>query len=152
MNRFATIIENASPKATDKSVPSAGQAGASPAEGEKNIKDANKANLKQQPTTTNLPTTSLFQSHVFPNPPKSTPQTEGELIMKDKGKEVMSSKDAKEEDTKSNSEDDHVNPADSMVETSKKKKLKTFSFVTQGNEQIHLTAEKIEEQKRIKES
>ncbi|GJV41479.1 hypothetical protein Tco_1419919 [Tanacetum coccineum] len=101
LNRFATIMENASPKATYKSVPLAGQADASPAKGEKNInqaiKEADKANLKQQPTTTTPPTTSSFQSSFFPNPPKSTPQTKGELIQKDKGKEVIFSKDAKEE-------------------------------------------------------
>ncbi|GJW48935.1 hypothetical protein Tco_0080581 [Tanacetum coccineum] len=87
--------------------------------GEKNIKDADKTNLKQQPTTTIPPTTSSVQSPLFPNPPKSTPQTEGGLIKKNKGKEVMSSKDAEEEETESDSEDDHANPADSMVETSK---------------------------------
>ncbi|GKE04459.1 hypothetical protein Tco_1396477 [Tanacetum coccineum] len=63
----------------------------------------------------------------------------------------MSSKDAKEEETKSDSKDDHANLGDSMVESSKQKKLK-FSFVTEGGEQIHLTAKKIEEQKRIEES
>ncbi|GKC83568.1 hypothetical protein Tco_1139285 [Tanacetum coccineum] len=99
---FATIVENASPKATDKSVPLAGQADASPA--------------------------------------------------KDKGKEVIFSKDAKEEETKSDSEDDHANPADSMIETSKKNKLKKFSFVTEGGEHIHFTTKKIEEEKRIEES
>ncbi|GKG34125.1 hypothetical protein Tco_0434284, partial [Tanacetum coccineum] len=50
----------------------------------------------------------------------------------------MSSKDAEEEETESDFEDDHANPADSMVETSKQKKLKKFSFVTEGGEQIHL--------------
>ncbi|GJU09536.1 hypothetical protein Tco_1131932 [Tanacetum coccineum] len=39
MNRFATVVENAS-GATTKDVPSAGQATASPAKGEKNTKDA----------------------------------------------------------------------------------------------------------------
>ncbi|GJV81744.1 hypothetical protein Tco_1517614 [Tanacetum coccineum] len=58
----------------------------------------------------------------------------------------------REEETKSDSEDDYANLADSMVETSKQKKLKKFSFVTEGREQIHLCAEKIEEQKRIEES
>ncbi|GJR38581.1 hypothetical protein Tco_1214265 [Tanacetum coccineum] len=120
--------------------------------GEKNTnqatKDADKANLKQQQTTTTPPTTSAFQSPLFQNPQKSTPQTEGELIKKDKGKEATSSKDAKEEKTESDYED-HANPADSMVETSKKKK---FGFVSKGGEEIHLTAEKIEEQKRIEES
>ncbi|GKE26175.1 hypothetical protein Tco_1441559 [Tanacetum coccineum] len=82
LNRFATIVENASTKAIDKGVPSAGHASASPTEGEKNTnkatKDADNANLNQQPTTTTPPTTSSFQSPIFP---------------KIKGKEVMSSKD-----------------------------------------------------------
>ncbi|GJT51482.1 retrovirus-related pol polyprotein from transposon TNT 1-94 [Tanacetum coccineum] len=42
LNRFATIMENASSKATDKSVPSAGHANASPAEGEKKTNQATK--------------------------------------------------------------------------------------------------------------
>ncbi|GJW44282.1 hypothetical protein Tco_0073081 [Tanacetum coccineum] len=83
---------------------------------------------------------------------QSTPQTKGELIKKDKGKEVMSSKDAEVEETESDSKDDHANPADSMVETSNQKKLKKFSFVTKGGEQIQFIVEKIEEQKRIEES
>ncbi|GJW97539.1 hypothetical protein Tco_0179347 [Tanacetum coccineum] len=81
-----------------------------------------------------------------------TAQTKGELIKKDKGKEAMSSKDVKEEETKSESEDDHANPVNSMFETSKQKKLKKFSFITEGGEQIHFYAEKIEEQKSIEES
>ncbi|GJV87649.1 hypothetical protein Tco_1531587, partial [Tanacetum coccineum] len=138
LNRFATSMENASSKATEKSVPSVGQGNASPAEGEKNTNDADNANLKQQTTTTTPPTTSSFYSPLFP---------------KSKGKKVMSSKDAEEEeDTESDSEDDHANPADSMVESSRKNKLYKFSFVTEGGQQIHLTAEKIEEQKRIGES
>ncbi|GJT39304.1 hypothetical protein Tco_0939169 [Tanacetum coccineum] len=147
LNRFATIVQNASLKATTKSVPSAGNA--SPAEGEKNTnqatKDADNVNLKQQPTTSTLPITLSFQSFFFSNSSKSTPQTEGELIKKNKGKEVISSKDSEEEETESDSKNDHAKPDDSMVETSKQKKLKKLSFVTKG-------AEKTEEQKRIVES
>ncbi|GKD76333.1 hypothetical protein Tco_1338954 [Tanacetum coccineum] len=124
LNKIATIVRNVSPKATNKSVPSADQAGASPAEGEKKTKDNDKANLKQQPTTITPPNTSSFQSPLFPNT-------------------------LKKEETRCDFEDDHANLADSMVETSKQKK---FSFVTEGGEQIHLTVEKIEEQKRIEES
>ncbi|GKB55058.1 hypothetical protein Tco_0905811 [Tanacetum coccineum] len=40
----------------------------------------------------------------------------------------MSSKDAKKEETESDSEDDHDNLADSMVESSKQKKLNKFSL------------------------
>ncbi|GKB51622.1 hypothetical protein Tco_0902375 [Tanacetum coccineum] len=46
MNRFATLVENAS-EATTKDVPSAGQATASPAEGEKNTKDV-ETNLQNE--------------------------------------------------------------------------------------------------------
>ncbi|GKC42211.1 hypothetical protein Tco_1059933 [Tanacetum coccineum] len=46
LNGFATVVENAS-GATTKDVPSAGQATASPAEGENNTKDA-KTNLKDE--------------------------------------------------------------------------------------------------------
>nr|GEY85612.1 hypothetical protein [Tanacetum cinerariifolium] len=130
LNKFATSVENASSKVTDKSVPLTGQANASPVEGEKNTKDVDIANLKQQPTTTTPLKTSSFQSPLFP--------------MR-KGKEVMSSKDVKEEESESDSYDDYANPADSMVESSKQKKLKKFSFVTKGGEQIHLMTKKIEE-------
>nr|GEZ47798.1 hypothetical protein [Tanacetum cinerariifolium] len=110
--------------AVDKSVPSAGHAGASPTDGEKNTdqatKDADKANLKQQPTTTAPPNTLSFHSPFFTCSPRRTPQTEEEIIKKDKGIEAMSSKDAKEEDTKSDSENDHTNPTNSMVKSFKK--------------------------------
>ncbi|GJT08891.1 hypothetical protein Tco_0843353 [Tanacetum coccineum] len=46
LDRFATVVENAS-RATTRDVPSAGQATASPAEGEKNTKDA-ETNLKDE--------------------------------------------------------------------------------------------------------
>ncbi|GJW36251.1 hypothetical protein Tco_0059171 [Tanacetum coccineum] len=165
-NMFVHIMENALPKNRDKGVPLAGQVGASLAEGEKNTnqvtifqlfqrkiaKNSKKANLKQQPTTTTPPTTSSFQYPFFPSPPRSTPQTKGELIKKYKGKKAMSSKDAEEEETKSDTYNDYANPADSMVESSKKKKLKKFDFVTEGGEQFHFLAKKIKEQKRIEES
>ncbi|GKA38877.1 hypothetical protein Tco_0731428, partial [Tanacetum coccineum] len=141
LNKFANIVENASSKATDKSVPSAGHAIASPTKGENNTnqatKDANNANLKQQPTTKTPPTTSSFESPLFP---------------KSKGNKVMSSKDAEDEEIESDFEDDHTNPADSMVESSKQKKLKNLNFVTEGGEKIYFNTEKIEEQKRIKET
>ncbi|GKE30978.1 hypothetical protein Tco_1450300 [Tanacetum coccineum] len=64
----------------------------------------------------------------------------------------MSSKDDEEEETESDSENDYANPVNSMVESSKKKKLKKFDFVTEGGKHVYFTAEKIEEQKRIEES
>ncbi|GKA35143.1 hypothetical protein Tco_0721634 [Tanacetum coccineum] len=52
LNRFATVIENALAKATDKSVPSACQVDASPTKGEKNTnpatKDAETTNLNNE--------------------------------------------------------------------------------------------------------
>ncbi|GJY69991.1 hypothetical protein Tco_0472973 [Tanacetum coccineum] len=64
----------------------------------------------------------------------------------------MSSKYAEEEVTESDSENDYANLANSIVESSNKKKLKKFDFVTEGGEQFYFTAEKIKEQKRIEES
>ncbi|GJR40930.1 hypothetical protein Tco_1216614 [Tanacetum coccineum] len=63
----------------------------------------------------------------------------------------MSLKDAEEEGSESDSNDtSHLNS--SMVESSKKKKLKKFDFVTEGGDHVHLTEEQIKEQKRIEES
>ncbi|GKD87209.1 hypothetical protein Tco_1358363, partial [Tanacetum coccineum] len=63
----------------------------------------------------------------------------------------MSLKDAKEEGSESDSNDtSHLNSF--MVESSKKKKLKKFDFVTEGGDHAHLIEEQIKEQKRIKES
>nr|GEU81264.1 hypothetical protein [Tanacetum cinerariifolium] len=73
-------------------------------------------------------------------------------IDKSKGKRVMSSKDVEDEVTERNFEDDHANATNSMVESSKQKKLKKFSFVTKGGEKIHFNAKKIEEYKRIEET
>nr|GEU92841.1 hypothetical protein [Tanacetum cinerariifolium]GEU93750.1 hypothetical protein [Tanacetum cinerariifolium] len=83
-------------------------------------------------------------------PSEGSPQPGGELINKDKGKKAMSSKDAEEEDTGSDCDED-ANLTGSMVESSKKKKLEIFDFFPKGGDHIHLTAEQIKEQKRIKE-
>ncbi|GKE51772.1 hypothetical protein Tco_1486928 [Tanacetum coccineum] len=64
----------------------------------------------------------------------------------------MSSKDVEKEETESDSEEDHSNPAKTMTESSKQKKWKNFSFVTEGGEQIHLIVEKTGEQNKIEES
>ncbi|GKA44763.1 hypothetical protein Tco_0737559 [Tanacetum coccineum] len=76
----------------------------------------------------------------------------GSLSRKTKARQTMSSKDDEEEETESDSENDYANPVNSMVESSKKKKLKKFDFVTEGGKHVYFTAEKIEEQKRIEES
>ncbi|GJZ62471.1 hypothetical protein Tco_0618608 [Tanacetum coccineum] len=174
--QFAQVFESTSKKARDNGVPLAGLAGTHPSEGEKNTqqiiisqlfqrkaaKDAKKANLnKPIPTTTpetsTIPpiittTTTQLQSPFLLIPPKSSSQLEGELTKKDKGKVAMSSKDAKEESAKSNSDDDTINLAGSIVESSKKKKMKKFDFVTKGGEHVHFTKEQIKEHKRIGES
>ncbi|GKA60034.1 hypothetical protein Tco_0759347 [Tanacetum coccineum] len=129
LNKFAQVIESASKKLRDPSVPSIGQAGSHPAEGEKNT----------QHVTISYPT-------------KSSSQLEGELIKKDNGKEAMSSKDVEEEKTKSDSDDDTINLTGFMVESSKKKKLKKIDFFTKQGDHVHFTEEQIKEQKRIEES
>ncbi|GJX06277.1 hypothetical protein Tco_0194209 [Tanacetum coccineum] len=76
---------------------------------------------------------------------------EGEHIKKDKGKKAMSLKDAEEVSTKSDYNDDTTHMSGSMVESSKKKDLKKFDFVTKDGEHVHLTEEQISPQKKIEE-
>ncbi|GJR84280.1 hypothetical protein Tco_0155065 [Tanacetum coccineum] len=83
--------------------------------------------------------------------PKDSSQTEGEHIKKDKGKKAMSSEDAEEKSTESDSDDETTHMPSSTVESSKKKELKKFEFVTEGGEHVHLTKEQISTQKKIKE-
>ncbi|GJV37042.1 hypothetical protein Tco_1409519 [Tanacetum coccineum] len=80
-------------------------------------------------------TTTQLQYPFLLSPLKRSSQPERELIKKDKGKEAMSSKDLEEEKTKSDSNDDTINLNGSMVESSKKKKLKKFDFVTEQAKQ-----------------
>ncbi|GKD95564.1 hypothetical protein Tco_1379461 [Tanacetum coccineum] len=54
-------------------------------------------------------------------------EAKGELIKKDKGKKAMSSKDAKEEGTKSETNEANLNGP--MGESSKEKKMKKFDFL-----------------------
>nr|GEX54597.1 hypothetical protein [Tanacetum cinerariifolium] len=74
----------------------------------------------------------------------------GEHIKKDKGKKVLSLKEAEKESTKSDS-DDEAHVTGSMVESSKTKKLKKFDFVTEEGEHIHLTKEQVNHQKKLEE-
>ncbi|GJU51809.1 hypothetical protein Tco_1221364 [Tanacetum coccineum] len=117
-------------------------------------KDANQNKQQSIPTppiTTTTTLTTSLQSSFIPSPPKSSSQTEGEHIKIDKGKKVVSSKDAKEES--SNSEfDDTINLTGSRVESSRTKKLNKFDFITEDRDHVHLTEDKIQEQKRIEES
>ncbi|GJW56314.1 hypothetical protein Tco_0103045 [Tanacetum coccineum] len=125
-------------------------------------KDAEKANLNKSvpittPATSIIPpiittTTTQLKSPFLTSPLKRSSQPEGALIKKDKGKETMSSKDAEEEGVESDSKDDTINLDGSMVESSKKKKMKKFDFVTEGGEHVHFTEEQIKEQKRTEES
>nr|GEX58835.1 hypothetical protein [Tanacetum cinerariifolium] len=64
----------------------------------------------------------------------------------------MSLKDAKEKSTKSDFDDDETRHVHGfMVESSKKKELKKFDFITEDGEHVHLTKEQINQQKKIEE-
>ncbi|GJT15208.1 hypothetical protein Tco_0873914 [Tanacetum coccineum] len=63
----------------------------------------------------------------------------------------MSSIDAEEESTESDSDDETTHVTGSTIESSKKKELKRFDFVTEDGEHVHLTKEQIGAQKKIKE-
>ncbi|GJV12757.1 hypothetical protein Tco_1354298 [Tanacetum coccineum] len=82
---------------------------------------------------------------------QSSSQPEGEHIKKDKGKKAMSSKDAEEVSTESDFDDETIYVTGSFVESSKKKDLKKFDFVTKDGEHVHLTEEQISPQKKIEE-
>ncbi|GKB23109.1 hypothetical protein Tco_0862510 [Tanacetum coccineum] len=116
LNKFAQILESASKKVGDHCVPSVGLDGSHPTKGEKNTqqvtisqlfqrkyaKDAEKTNLNKPIPTTSIiqPTiTSItqLQSTFLSSPPRISPQPDGELIKKDKGKKAMTSKDEEEE-------------------------------------------------------
>ncbi|GKD41540.1 hypothetical protein Tco_1261747, partial [Tanacetum coccineum] len=114
-------------KTGDQSVLSAGQDDTMPAEGEKNT---NQATISQ-----------LFQRKA----------EIGEHIKEDKGKKALSSEEAEKESTKSGSDDETTHIPGSMVESSKKKELKKFNFVTESGEHVHLTKEHISTQKKIEE-
>nr|GEZ03597.1 reverse transcriptase [Tanacetum cinerariifolium] len=60
-------------------------------------------------------------------------------------------KDAKEERTKSDSDDDETHVTSSMVESSRLKKAKKFDFVTKDGKHINLTKKQIKQQMEIEE-
>ncbi|GJV17090.1 hypothetical protein Tco_1362413 [Tanacetum coccineum] len=101
LDRFTQAVKQASPKASDQDVPSTDQAGTHPAKGEKNTKQAINTQLVKQGAKKD-----------------------------EKGKGTMSSKNAKEEETESDSDDDAIKLTGLMVESSKQKKLKKFDYVT----------------------
>nr|GEX16108.1 hypothetical protein [Tanacetum cinerariifolium] len=76
---------------------------------------------------------------------------QGDQTKINKGKKAMSLKDAKKESTKSNSNDERTHMSGSMVESSNKKELKGFDFVTKDEEHVYLTKKQINAQKKIKE-
>ncbi|GJY43034.1 hypothetical protein Tco_0431247 [Tanacetum coccineum] len=123
LNKFAQILNSASSKVRDHSVPSVGQANTRPTEGEK---DTNQATISQ-----------LFQRR-------------GEHIKEDKGKKALSSKEAEKASTDSDS-DDETHVTGSMVEPSRTKKLNKFDFITKDGRHIHLTEEEINHQKKLEE-
>ncbi|GJW96413.1 hypothetical protein Tco_0178221 [Tanacetum coccineum] len=64
----------------------------------------------------------------------------------------MSSKDAKEESTESDSDDDETRHVPGfMVESSRIKKAKKFDFITKHGKHVHLTEEQINQQKKIEQ-
>ncbi|GJV36364.1 hypothetical protein Tco_1408841 [Tanacetum coccineum] len=84
-------------------------------------------------------------------PTQGSTQPKRVHIKKYKGKKAMSSKDAEEGSSESDS-DDIIHLNGSMVESSKKKKLKKFNFFTKDGDHVHLTEEQIKEQKKIEKS
>ncbi|GKC13580.1 hypothetical protein Tco_1010362 [Tanacetum coccineum] len=128
LNKFAQVMKYASKRTKDTSAPSTGQASTNPANEEININQV-----------------------IISYPPKGSTQPEREHIKKYKGKKAMSSKDAGEESSGSDS-DDIIHLTGSMVESSKKKKLKKFDFFTKDGDHVHLTEEQIKEQKKIEKS
>ncbi|GJS62487.1 hypothetical protein Tco_0657271 [Tanacetum coccineum] len=144
LNKFAQVIGSASQKTGDTSVPSAGQAGTQLAEGEKNTNQVTISQLFQRKPAKDAEKANLNKQQSIPIPPPIT-------TTKDKSKKAMSSKDAKEEGSESDS-DDTIHLTGSMVESYKKKKLKKFDFITKYGDHVHLTEEQINKQKRIKKS
>ncbi|GJS18168.1 hypothetical protein Tco_0412640 [Tanacetum coccineum] len=70
---------------------------------------------------------------------------------KDKGKKALPLEEAEKESSDSDYDDDETHVTGSMVESSRIKKTKKFNFVTEDGKHIHLTKEKINQQKKIEE-
>ncbi|GKC73255.1 hypothetical protein Tco_1119138 [Tanacetum coccineum] len=110
LDKFAQVLDSASSKAGDQSVPSAGQADTMPAEGEKNTNQATISQLFQKRAEKNVKNENLDSQQLKPippiittttqmqsllqSPPKSSSQPEEEHIKKDKGKKAMSSEES----------------------------------------------------------
>nr|GEZ35548.1 hypothetical protein [Tanacetum cinerariifolium]GEZ35901.1 hypothetical protein [Tanacetum cinerariifolium] len=83
--------------------------------------------------------------------PVQVASAQGGAYQERQGKDAISSKDAEEVCTKSDSDDETTHVLGSMVESSKKKDLKRFDFVTEDGEHVHLTKEQISARKKIEE-
>ncbi|GJY99763.1 hypothetical protein Tco_0517193 [Tanacetum coccineum] len=152
LNKFAQVLDSASAKAGDQSVPSAGQADTMHANGEKNTNQATISQLFQRRAEKNAEKENLNNQQPKPTtPPATTIIPPGEHIKKYKGKKAMSSKDVEEVSTESDSNDETTHVHGSMVESSKKKELEKFDFVTESGEHVHLIEEHISAQKKIEE-
>nr|GEV62404.1 hypothetical protein [Tanacetum cinerariifolium] len=114
MDRFANAINSSSQKASDQGVPSAGQAGAHLAEGEKNT----------------------IQSTIT-QPFQRSQEKDGEQI-RDKGKKVMSHEEAVEEESDSDL-DAKSRPSGTLEESSKSKPLQNSPTSLKKNvvEMVH---------------
>ncbi|GKC54580.1 hypothetical protein Tco_1077325 [Tanacetum coccineum] len=123
LNKFAQVLNSASSKAEDQSVPSTCQANTMPAKGENNTNQATISQLFQRRAEKNAEKENMNNQQPKPTTTCSS-QPEGEHIKKDKGKKDMSSKDAEED-------------------------LKKFDFVIEDGEHVHLTKEQISAQKKI---
>nr|GEU52944.1 hypothetical protein [Tanacetum cinerariifolium] len=151
LNKFTHVLNSASSKAGDESF--------FQRRAEKNAEKENLNNQQPKPTpppdTTIIPsvitTTTTQMQSPSQYPQKGSSQPEGEHIKKDEGKKAMSLKDAEEMSTKSESNDETTHMPGSMVESSKKKELKKFDFVTESGEHVHLTKEQISAQNKIEE-
>ncbi|GJV97030.1 hypothetical protein Tco_1548607 [Tanacetum coccineum] len=67
---------------------------------------------------------------------KRSSQPEGEQTKEDKGKKAMSSKDNKEESTESDYDDENTSVVGSLADSSKKKKLRKFDYVTKSGDLV----------------
>ncbi|GJS33279.1 hypothetical protein Tco_0531661 [Tanacetum coccineum] len=92
-----------------------------------------------------------MQSPFFQSPPKSSSQSEGEHIKKDRGKKALSLEEAEKVSTNRDSDDDETHVTGYMVESSRIKKVKKFDFVIEYWKHIHLTEEQINQQNKIEE-
>ncbi|GJV25661.1 integrase, catalytic region, zinc finger, CCHC-type containing protein [Tanacetum coccineum] len=143
LNKFAQVLDYASSKSEDQSVPSAGQADTMPAEGEKNTNQATISQLFQRRAEKNAEKENLNSQKPKPILPIITTTTQMQSPLQ---------KEAEKESTNSDSnDDDETHVTGSMVEPSTTKKLKKFDFITEDGRHIHLNEKEINRQKKLEE-